>query len=320
MISRSGGHTRRAASRRYGPALAVTLILAASPVPSLAAEAEQKSFSSPKAAAKALVDAVRARGNATLLKILGPGSKELVSSGDDVADRRARERFVKQYDEANRIEQAGETEAILYIGPDDWQFPIPLVKQGARWRFDTHEGKEEILNRRIGRNELNTIQVCLAYVDAQREYYLKNPTGDGVLQYAQKFLSGKGKQRDGLHWETGPGEEPSPLGPLIAEARAEGYSLEPSAGRPVPYYGYAYRILKAQGKDTPGGAYEYVVSDRMIGGFALVAFPAQYGSSGVMTFIVNHDGVVYQKDLGPKTEAIAQGMTEFNPDNTWKRL
>ncbi len=319
MMSQFGGYYRRGAFPRCATVLAAALILAAGSAPSQAAEVKQKTFTSAKAAAKALVDSVRTGDKAALLKILGPGSEELISSGDEVADRMAQQRFVKSYSEANRIELIGNAAAILHVGRDEWQFPIPLVKQRAGWRFDTADGKEEILNRRIGRNELNAIQVCLAYVDAQREFYLKNPTGDGVLQYAQKFFSEK-DNRDGLYWETAPGKEPSPLGPLVAEASAGGYSPPQSAGKRAPYWGYNYRILKAQGREAPGGAYDYVVGDKMIAGFALVAFPAQYGSSGIMTFVVNHAGVVYEKNLGPQTGAIAQAMTEFNPDSTWKKF
>ena len=282
------------------------------------AEAQQPSFSSPEKAIEALINAIRSGNTARLLSILGPGSKELVSSGDEVADQLVQTSFLKAYDEARRIEKVGDTRAILSVGHDDWSFPIPLVKKAAKWRFNMQEGKEEILNRRIGQNEVSAIQVCLAYVDAQREYALQDQDHDGVLEYAQKFFSERGK-RDGLYWETGPGEEPSPLGPHAAEANAEGYVFSPSAGKPIPYHGYYYRILKAQGKDARGGAYAYMVGDNMSGGFALVAFPAQYRVSGVMTFIVNHDGVVYHKDLGRDTEAIAQQITEFNPDHTWKR-
>jgi hypothetical protein len=198
--------------------------------------------------------------------------------------------------------------------------PIPLVKEDAGWRFDTHAGKEEILNRRIGRNELAAIEVCRAYVDAQREYYLRNPGRDALHQYAQKFLSTKGK-RDGLYWTTKDSEEPSPLGPLIARAQGRGYvKAKDVQGKPLPYYGYYYRLLKSQGADAPGGAYDYVMRGKMIDGFALVAYPANWGNSGVMTFIVNHDGIVYQKDLGPDTAAAARAITRFDPDSTWTRL
>jgi hypothetical protein len=192
------------------------------------------------------------------------------------------------------------------------------VKRGEKWSFDTRKGKEELINRRIGRNELNTIQVCLAYVDAQREYALKDRDGDGLVEYAQEFRSDRGK-KNGLYWDVKAGEAQSPLGPLFAAAREKGYSPKAAGGKPVPYHGYYYRILTGQGKNAPGGAYDYVVKGNMIGGFALVAYPAQYGSSGVMTFIVNHDGVVYQKDLGKSTEKSAVAMKLFNPDQTWKR-
>lgn len=213
--------------------------------------------------------------------------------------------------------EAGGGKVVLVVGRDDFPFPIPIVPDGPTWRFDTAAGKEEILDRRIGRNELNTIQTCLAYVDAQREYYARDPDRNSLLQYAQKFASTPGK-KDGLYWPTKPGEPPSPLGPLVARARGEGYAKR-SEG-PVAYWGYYYRILTAQGKDAPGGAYDYLAHGRMIGGFGLVAFPAQYGVSGVMTFLVNQDGVVYQKDLGPKTEAIVRGIKQFNPDPTWEKV
>jgi hypothetical protein len=249
--------------------------------------------------------------------IFGDQAKGLVSSGDAVSDKRARERFVSAYDEKHGLE-AGGGKVVLVVGNDDFPFPIPIVPDGPSWRFDTAAGKDEIINRRIGQNELNTIQVCLAYVDAQREYYTLDPDRDGVLQYAQKFSSTQGK-KDGLYWPTNPGDSPSPLGLLVAKARGEGYSKS-SAGVPVAYWGYYYRILSAQGKDAPGGAYGYLAHGRMIGGFALVAYPAQYGVSGVMTFIVNHEGVVYQKNLGPNTAAIARAMKQFNPDDTWQKV
>ena len=233
-----------------------------------------------------------------------------------MSDRRTRERFVALYDEKHRLE-AGGGKVVLVVGNNDFPLPIPIVPDGPSWRFDTAAGKEEIVNRRIGQNELNTIQVCLAYVDAQREYYARDPDGDALLQYARKFASSPGK-RDGLHWPTKPGEPPSPLGLLVVKARAEGYSKR--SPNPVAYWGYYYRILTAQGKDAPGGAYSYLAHGQMMGGFALVAYPAQFGVSGVMTFIVNHDGVVYQKDLGPNSAAIARAMKEFNPDSSWKKV
>jgi hypothetical protein len=200
---------------------------------------------------------------------------------------------------------------ILEIGKDKWPFPIPIVKESSGWRFDAKEGREEIIDRRIGRNELDVIQVCLAFVDAQLEYYRRNPLQEPLLQYAQKFLSTKGK-RDGLYYETKQNEDASPWG---SQARGEGYRR--TGGKPVAYRGYYYQILTGQGPNAPGGAYEYVVRGKMMGGFGMVAYPAQYGSSGVMRFVVNHDGVVYQKDLGPNTAQTAAAMTKFNPDKTW---
>ena len=303
--------------RSRGPAvLAFTVLFAAGQLTALGAE-PQKTYGSPEEAVKALVAATNASDLKALQAILGPGSQSLVRSGDAVADRAGRERFVRAYDEAYKLAAQGDAKAVLLVGKDEWPMPIPLVKGRTGWRFDTELGKEEVLNRRIGRNELSTVQAMLAYVDAQREYYLRNPSGDKLLHYAQRFGSSQGK-RDGLYYPTKAGEPQSPLGPLFASARAAGYT-KGSAGMPNPYYGYHYRILKGQGPSAPGGAYDYVVQGRMIGGFALVAWPASYGSSGIVTFIVNHEGVVYEKDLGPDTAAAASKITRFNPDKTWKR-
>jgi Protein of unknown function (DUF2950) len=271
----------------------------------------QKSFTSLDDAVNALVAAIRAADRKGLVEILGPKGGPLVGSGDVVADRAAFQRFVGAYDRAHRLEGGG-GKVVLYVGDDDFPFPIPLVPDGSRWLWDTDAGDDELLTRRIGKNELSAIQVCLAYVDAQREYYSK---GAGLLEYAQRLESTKGKH-DGLFWETRPGEPESPLGPLVARARAAGYQLPPRGG-PAPYHGYLYRILFGQGPDAPGGAYDFVVRGHMIGGFALVAFPASYGVSGIMTFIVNQDGIVYQKDLGPKTAQVANAMKSYNPDQTW---
>ncbi|HET9734990.1 MAG TPA: DUF2950 domain-containing protein [Burkholderiales bacterium] len=302
--------------RRWTAILAATLFAAcASPV-ALAAD-KQKTFGTPEDAAKALGAASRAGDVKALESILGPGSANLIRSGDAVADRRGRERFAKAYEEASKVERQGDAKAILLIGKDDWPMPIPIVKGKDGWRFDARQGREEVLNRRVGRNELSAVQAMLAYVDAQREYYLRNPRGDKLLHYAQKFGSAPGK-RDGLYFPTKAGEPPSPLGPLFAKAKAAGYGKDED-GLPDPYFGYRYRILKRQGPDATGGAYDYVVQGRMIGGFALVAWPASYGNSGVMTFIVNHEGVVYEKDLGPETAAAVGKITRFNPDKTWKR-
>ena len=277
----------------------------------------QKTFSSPEDGMQAIAAAAKAHDSKALLAVLGSGAKGVVYSGDAVSDRAGRERFAQAYDEANKIETTGD-KAIITVGKDAWPFPIPLVKSAAGWRFDAKQGAEELLNRRIGHNELSVIQVVQAYVDAQREYYAANPAHDKLLHYAQKFASTKGK-RDGLYYPTASGEPPSPLGALAARARAAGYKHN-EGGKPVPYYGYYYRILTGQGPDAPGGAYDYVVRGKMMGGFALVAYPATYRNSGIMTFIVNQDGVVYQKDLGPSTATLAKKMTKFNPDTTWKKL
>jgi hypothetical protein len=271
----------------------------------------QKSYASLDEAVNALIGAFRSADRKALVEILGPQGNPLVWSGDDVADRSAFQRFIAAYDRAHRLEGGG-GKVVLYVGNDDFPFPIPLVPDGPRWLWDTDAGDDEILNRRIGQNELSAIQVCLAYVDAQREYYSR---GTGLLEYAQRLESTKGKH-DGLYWEAGSGERESPLGPLVARARAAGYPLPPRGG-PAPYHGYFYRILLAQGPDAGGGAYDFIVKGHMIGGFALVAYPASYGASGIMTFIVNQDGVVYQKDLGPKTAQLANAMKAYNPDQTW---
>jgi hypothetical protein len=296
-------------------AAAATMFLA----PAWTAAAEgQKTYASPAEAVAAFIAAAKAHDTKALLAILGPGAKGLVNSGDPVADRNGRETFVKAYEESNKLDMQGDAKAILSIGKDAWTMPIPIVKVGSTWRFDDKQGADEILNRRIGRNELSTVQALGAYVDAQREYYLANPAKDKLLQYAQKVVSAKGK-RDGLYYPTRDGEPPSPLGSLFDSRAAAGYKSA-ADGKPAPYLGYNFRILKAQGPDAKGGAYDYVAQGKMIGGFAMVASPATYRNSGIMTFIVNQDGAVYEKDLGPNTAALAQKITKFNPDKTWKRL
>ena len=297
----------------------VMLICALTVGRAYAAAPAQKTFKSPDEAVSAMIDAAKRNDTKALLAIFGPGGKGLVSSGDEVADKAAGGQFVAHYEEKNRLEQVDDKKVILHIGNDDWPFAIPIVKTGKSWRFDTKAGKHEILARRVGRNELATIQTCLVYVDAQHEYALKDRDKNGLLEYAQKFMSAPGKQ-DGLYWESKEGEEESPLGPAVAEAVREGYAQKQQAtGQPTPYHGYYYRILKAQGKNAPGGAYDYVVNGAMIGGFALVAYPAQYGNSGIMTFIVNQDGTVYQKNLGKNTATVAQKMDKFDPDKTWQK-
>lgn len=273
----------------------------------------QQSFSTPEDAAAALAAAVKS-GPADILKVLGRAADDIVSSGDEVADADIRARFAAMYDAKHAIKAEGNKKATLMLGPDDFPFPIPLVNTRMGWEFDTDEGRIEVLRRRIGRNELDAIQTCLAYVDAQNEYADKD-RGDGVGVYAQRITSTPGK-KDGLFWRDD--SDPSPLGALAAQASTEGY--KPGDAGPRPYHGYYFRILKGQGSDATGGALNYVVKGKMIGGFALIAWPAEYGNSGVMTFEVNHAGIVYQKDLGERTESIARRTTLFDPDQTWKKV
>lgn len=279
--------------------------------------AQQKSFSSAEEAVEAAMTAARNNNEKDMLAIFGAQAKELLFSSDAVADKQRREEFLAAYAESHRLVAEGQ-DTILLVGKQDWPFPIPLVKRGNAWVFDTAKGKEEILNRRIGENELYTIKTLLAIVDAQREYALKNRDRDGLLEYAQKFVSEPGK-KDGLYWEVKPGEPQSPLGPIMAQARSEGYKRETSSMAHA-YHGYYYRILTAQGKDAPGGAYSYLVNGKMIGGFAVVAYPTEYGNSGVMTFVVNHDGNVFQKNLGKNTVATGKSMKEYNVDSTWSEV
>jgi hypothetical protein len=280
------------------------------------AATKQKGFASAEEAVKAFIAAIKADDNKEVLAIFGSESKEVISSGDPVGDKQRRAKFIKDYDQKNALAKDGD-KMVLSVGEKDWPFPIPLVKKGDQWVFDTKAGKEEILNRRIGENELDTIQTMLAIVDAQREYAMKDLDGDGILEYAEKFRSDAGK-KNGLHWEAKEGEEPSPIGELVAGARTEGYIKAGTKDNPSPFHGYYFRMLKEQGKYAPGGAFDYVVKGNQIGGFAVVAYPAKFGNSGVMTFVVNHDGVVYQKDLGKNTEKIAKAMTKYDPDKTWK--
>jgi len=286
---------------------------------SAAAKVKQKIFASPEEAVKALVDAIKTGDKAELSAIFGPGSESVISSGDEVRDKNGRELFLREYEEKFSLEKKGDDAVILQVGKDDWPLPIPIVKKGPAWSYDTKAGKEELLNRRIGRNELHTIDVLRTYVGAQREYAKKDRDGDGVYPYAQKFASTPGK-KDGLYWEAREGEETSPLGPFAAKAAREGYTRKTKSEKPSPYYGYYFKILKAQGKHAPGGSYDYVVKGNMILGFGLVAYPAKYGSSGIMTFIVNQEGVVYQKDLGKGTAKAAEAMKRYDPGPTWKKV
>jgi hypothetical protein len=290
-------------------------------MPASAATIKQKTFISPEKAVQALVDAVKKKDKTALRAIFGPKSERLISSGDEVADRRLGERFLAAYEESHRLDLEGKNKAVLVIGKNEWPFSIPLVMNKKRWRFDSRAGMQEALNRRIGANELDTIQTCLAIMDAELEYAMNDYDGNGMREYAAKFWSDPGK-KNGLYWETGEGEPPSPMGELLAKARSEGYSHGEKKGKggPSPYHGYLYRIITGQGEHAAGGAYDYMVNGRLLGGVAVVAYPAQYGASGVMTFIVNHDGVVYQKDLGRKTAEIASAIQLFDPGPGWTKV
>jgi hypothetical protein len=272
-------------------------------------------FPSTAAAAKALIEAAQKDDINALESILGSDAKEVISSGDPVADNNARDTLVAKYNEMHRVAYDDHGRVILYIGADNWPFPIPMVKEGDRWAFDTESGKEELLYRRIGQNELYTIDVLRDLADAQREYASEGRDGD-VKQFAQKIQGDSGKH-DGLYWPVAVGEPESPIGPLIADATEEGYKTR--AGTPIPFHGYYYRVLTRQGKNAPGGAMDYIDRGKMTKGFAFLAYPAVYRASGVMTFMINQDGVVVQKDLGPETPKLAKEISEFNPDKTWEQ-
>lgn len=274
----------------------------------------QQVFPSVAEAAKALVTAADADDMKALESILGSEAKEVIASGDPVADNNARETLVEKYKQMHRAAYNDRGQVILYIGADNWPFPIPLEKEGSGWAFDTDAGKKELLYRRIGLNELYTIDVLKDLADAQREYASETRDGGEIKQFAQKIQSDSGKQ-DGLYWPVATGEPESPIGPLIADATEAGYKT--GTGTPIPFHGYYYRILTKQGQNAPGGAIDYLDQGRMTKGFAFLAYPASYRASGVMTFMINQDGVIVQKDLGPDTAAVANKISEFNPDKTW---
>jgi len=297
--------------RRIAAASGVVLLMAAA-VPAVAA---QSRYATPEAAAQALVDAAAQDGRDGLLAVLGPDLSEL-SSGDPVEDASERADFVEAAMKGAGIEQTGDDHAVLTVGPDDWPFPIPLVRGPEGWYFDTAAGRQELLNRRVGRNELTTIAVARVYVDAQNEYKEQDRNGDGVREFAQRFLSGAGA-RDGLYWPTSGDEPESPMGPLVAEAVAEGYRSNES-GEPRPYHGYFYRILTAQGEHAPRGAESYIEDGHLTKGFGLLAWPAEYGNTGIMTFQINQSGMLYQKDLGEDTVAAAPAIEAYDPDASWE--
>ena len=294
--------------------LAMVLLLA---FPLASASADQQTFATPEAAVDALYAALKANDDAALVDIFGEKHKNLVITGDRAHDTELRAKAAAQLATFRALEDRGNDRRVLLMGAEAWPVPIPLVRQGGAWRFATEEGAEELLNRRIGGNEYNAIHVLRAYLDAQREYASRDRNGDGVLQYAQKLASAAGKQ-DGLYWAADPakGEESSPFGPLIAASSA--YLAGHKKGD--PYRGYHFGILRRQGKNAPGGEYNYVINGRMIAGFAMVAYPAEYGETGVMTLIVSHNGKVYQKDLGENTAGIGAKMTAFDPGAGWKEI
>jgi hypothetical protein len=290
-----------------GFAAAALLLAGCFPSGAMAQQQGQKTFSSAEDASNALVAAAQSNDEKAMLDILGPEGKQIVSSGDPAEDAQSRANFVRRYQEMHRVMKEPDGTTVLYIGAHNWPWPIPLVNKDHSWYFDTEAGKKEILYRRIGRNEISTIRVCQEFVAAEKEYSTQHD------EYAQKVSSDEG-QHNGLYWKAAEGEPQSPIGPLVASAVIEGQS-----GAPAPYRGYDYRILTRQGKNSPGGAKSYMEGGKMTEGFALVAYPAEYGSSGVMTFIVNEDGVVYQKDLGKKTDVLAKAMKEYNPSAGWQK-
>ena len=281
-------------------------------------ESEPRIFRSPGSAAAALVEAARADDLKEMTAILGSDAKEIVSSGDPVADNNAREEFTRRYDQMHRLAYDDQGRVILYVGAENWPLPIPLVKRGDGWAFDSAAGEEEMLHQRVGRNELFTIDVLQQLADAQQEYASRGHDTSGGSQFAQTIFSAPDK-KNGLYWPTKEGELESPIGPLIADATAEGYGREPR-GRPTPFHGYYYRVLTGQGANAPGGAMDYIVDGKMTRGFAFLAYPADYRASGVMTFMTDKAGVVVEKDLGPDTEKIAPTITKFNPDSSWFEL
>jgi hypothetical protein len=277
----------------------------------------QKTFPSAEEASRALFVAVQADDQQALVEIFGPAGKDIISSGDAAEDANSRHQFVQKYQEMHRLAKEPDGTTTLYIGAENWPLPIPLVNTGGAWYFDTEAGKQEILFRRIGKNELTAMQVCHVLVDAEKEYYAKPHGDDAVRQYAQRFVSDEAGH-NGLYWWRADDEPESPIGPLMAGAGSDGAAQQRRSG-PIPFHGYYYRLLTSQGTHAPGGMQNYVVNGKMTRGFAFVAYPAEYQSSGVMTFIVNQDGMVYEKDLGAKTADIAQSLRAYDPDKTWRR-
>ena len=302
--------------RPRAAALALTCVLLALTVPIAAQSTRHRTFPTPDAAVKVLIDAVKAGNLDELLAIFGSDGRDLIASSDPATARSNREVFAVAVAEQWHLEDEGKGKTLV-IGNEQWPFPVPLVKDAAGWRFDTAAAKEEVLARRIGRNELETIQTCLAYVTAQRRYAVQGHDGKAAGVYAMSFRSDPGKE-NGLYWPAARGQRRSPLGDLVGQAAEEGRPLGAAPGRPSPFHGYYFKILTAQGSKASGGARTYVVNGDMSGGFALVAWPAEYDVTGVMTFLVNQDGIVREKDLGAKTDAVARAMTAHDPDGSWR--
>ena len=297
--------------------LATSLAMCLLAVPALGgpqAPPGQQSFASPEEAVEALKQASAAADRSALPRLFGPAGTE-IASGDPVADKASIERFSKRLAKRTHLVKRDEAKYVLFLGAENWPFPFPIVKQGERWVYDGPAGLQEIVDRRVGENELTVIKVCRELVRAQREYVEDDHDGDEVLEYAQKFSS-SANRRDGLYWPDAEDVPESPLGPMVAYAESVGYN--PTAEGPQPFHGYYFQILTRQGASAPGGAYNYLVNGNMIGGFAIVAYPAEWGSSGLMTFIVNQQGKVFQKDLGPRTAALAKAMRVYNPDASWQ--
>ena len=283
-------------------------------------QAKGTGFSSPQIAVKTLANAARQANTEAMFSILGNDAKDIIFSGDEIESKSELEKFAHSIDEKHKIEMITPTSAQLIIGDDDWVFPIPIIRYDKSWYFDVAAGRDELLNRRIGSNELSVIQVMLAYVNAQLEYASQDRDGDGVREYAQKIKSDSGK-KNGLYWAVAEGEKESPFGPFIAQAEREGYLADDKADEPQPYNGYYYKLITQQGKNAPGGAYDYVVNGNMILGFGLLAYPAKYGVSGIMTLVVNQEGVVYESDLGKKTVEIINQTLKYNPeDHIWRKV
>jgi hypothetical protein len=307
-------------SIRTIPVLVMTVLFLMLSGPSgySAHQKQESTFTSPEEAFKTLVNALQTGNKYRLITLIGPEGKSFFSK-EARRDGQTVDLFLKEYSEKNRLEKIGSHKVVLHVGSEDWPWPVPVVKVGKQWRFDIEQGRREVLARRIGANEVAAVQVCLAYADAQREFARNHLATRGWSEYAQKFMSDRGKE-NGLCGISAQEEKQGPLGPLLATACPTSYSGARPEGSPIPYYGYYYKILTRQGKEAPGGTYNYIVDGRMIGGFALVAYPAFYRQSGIMTFIINQEGQVYEKNLGEKTGKIAEVLKEFNPDKTWEKV